>query len=121
MTSSPYEVETELLKFTNSKSAFDVCEVFSPPRVVEAAKSMRNMRAGWSMDLSVECPVTRRAWDLRLESDRKLASALVLKDRPRLLILSPPCTLFFSFSKPTSAEPSSRAESSFVGRSDCVC
>ena len=25
---SPCEVETELLKFTNSKSAFDVCEVF---------------------------------------------------------------------------------------------
>ena len=94
MTRSPLEVETDLLKLTNSKSAFDVCEVFSPPRVVEAAKSMRNMRGGWSMDLSVECPVTRRAWDFRLESDRKLARALVLKDRPGLLILSPPCTLF---------------------------
>ena len=91
---SPYEVETELLKLTSSKSAFDVCEVFSPPRVVEAAKSMRNIRGGWSMDLSVECPVTRRAWDFWLESDRKLARALVLKDRPGLLILSPPCTLF---------------------------
>ena len=29
-----------------------------------------------------------------MEADRKLARALVLKDRPGLLILSPPCTLF---------------------------
>ena len=38
--------------------------------------------------------MTRRARDFRLESDRKRARAMVLKDRPGLLILSPPCTLF---------------------------
>ena len=31
---------------------------------------------------------------MSLESDRKLARAPVLKDRPGLLILSPPCTRF---------------------------
>ena len=46
------------------------------------------------MDLSKECPITRRPWDFRLADDRKRARAMVLKDRPGLLILSPPCTLF---------------------------
>ena len=36
-------------------------------------------------------------WDFRKAEDRRRARALVLKDRPGLLIMSPPCTLSSQF------------------------
>ena len=57
------------------------------------------MRAGWSLDMTEECPVTGRKWDFRRPGDRRQAKNLVLKGKPEMLILSPPCTLFSSLQR----------------------
>ena len=39
-------------------------------------------------------PVTKRKYDLSRDSDVAVARQLILRDRPKLLVLSPPCTMF---------------------------
>ena len=46
------------------------------------------------MDIAVECLITGRTWDLREPKDIAKAKEMLRKDRPRLLVVSPPCTLF---------------------------
>ena len=65
---------------------YDVCEVFSPPRVAPHA-AKRGMRAGWS-------GITGRRWDLLNVKEREMAFDLVRRDKPHTVILSPPCTKF---------------------------
>ena len=90
--------ETHSLQSRLNGSEFDICEIFSPPRVCAAAKAA-GMRAGWSLDMTEECPVTGRKWDFRRPGDRRQAKNLVLKGKPEMLILSPPCTLFSSLQR----------------------
>ncbi len=69
---------------------YDVCEIFSPPRVCDRARA-RNMKGGWSLDLNHRDPVSGRTWDL---SDEKVVSrikGMMRRDKPRLLVVSPPC------------------------------
>ena len=87
-----------VLKSTIGESVYDVFEVFSLPRVSDAA-SKRGLRGGWSLDLTSTCVITGRKWDFRRPGDRRSARGLVLRDRPQVLIFSPPCTLFSSLQR----------------------
>ena len=75
-------------------SKYDVCEMFSPPRMASMAAKM-GLRGGWSLDVAASCPKTQRVWNLL--QDAREAKRLLQQDAPGLLIMSPPCTLFSSF------------------------
>ena len=64
----------------------DLCEVFSPPRVVREAKRY-GLSPGEAMDLTT-------GWDFNLESHRKAAEEYVDREKPLAIIGSPPCTPF---------------------------
>ena len=46
------------------------------------------------MDVAAECPITKRKWNLLDAADRQKALAMIRQHRPRLVMLSPPCTPF---------------------------
>ena len=71
----------------------DVAEAFSPPRVTEEAKKF-GLAAGEAMDLST-------GWDFTRERDRQRARQYVEEHMPRLLIGSPPCTMFSTLQRMT--------------------
>ena len=86
--------ETSARDSKNRKgSRYDVCEVFSPARVAEAARR-QGLRGGWSLDLSQRCTVTGRTWNCLVEADRAWAKRMLYRDKPELLVVCPPCTLF---------------------------
>ena len=64
----------------------DVAEVYSPERVAKMAEKM-GLRGGLSMDLTT-------GWDFNREAHRKTAIEYVTKEKPKLLIGSPMCTMF---------------------------
>ena len=64
----------------------DVIEVYSPPRVVQAAAA-RGLKAEISIDLQT-------GYDLSFNKEKITIRALLQRRRPRLLITSPPCTKF---------------------------
>ena len=70
----------------HSMAVDDVAEVFSPPRVVTAAQQL-GMRASFSADLLT-------GYDLRHPDQRQRVAFHVRARQPRVLVLSPPCTLF---------------------------
>ena len=74
--------------------AYDVCEVFSPARLTAQARRS-GLRRGWALDVSQACPVTGRKWNCLSEEDRAWCRKMVLRDRPQLLLVSPPCTCCF--------------------------
>ena len=78
------------------KPCYDVCEVFSPPRVTLAANH-KGMTGGWSIDIAAEDGVTQRRYDLRDSVDRRLLLRRVREDKPMFIIGSPPCNLFSPF------------------------
>ena len=66
--------------------AVDVCEVFSPPRVgLEAAKF--GLKVGDAFDLTT-------GWDFNIPEHRREAEERVDRDKPLVLIGSPPCVAF---------------------------
>ena len=75
------------------ESTYDFCEVFSPARTVPAA-AKHGLRGGWSLDLAHTCAITGRRWNCLLEADRAWCKHMIYRDKPRMLIVSPPCTLF---------------------------
>ena len=70
-----------------------MCEVFSVPRISDKAKELK-LKGGWSLDCKAVCGVTGRKWDCLRPEDREWARKLVRRDKPKCLVLSPPCTLF---------------------------
>ena len=70
--------------------AMDVAEVFSPPRLTRRAREF-GLRAGFVVDLSTERRRGER-WDLSLQSHVKALERLIRKEKPALLVVSPPCT-----------------------------
>ena len=64
----------------------DVTEVFSPPRIVEMAVSM-GLVGGKSFNL-------KTGWDFSRREHRLLAMEYVIRNKPKLIIGSPPCTCF---------------------------
>ena len=74
-------------------SKYEVCGISSPPRTCQRAREL-GRQGGWSLDINVEDPVTLQKWDL---SDKRVVTRvreMIRRDRPQLLVASPPCTLF---------------------------
>ena len=72
---------------------YDVCEVFSPPRMCAAA-NRHGLRGGWSIDMAISDPNTGRKYDLRNSKDQGEVKRLIRRDCPTVLVVSPPCTAF---------------------------
>ena len=64
----------------------DITEVFSPPRIAEAAKEF-GLIPGESMDLAT-------GWDFSKAADRRRAIEQIKTQKPFVIVGSPPCTLF---------------------------
>ena len=75
------------------RSRYDICEVFSPPRVCVVA-SDHGLRAGWSLDVKTRDPITGSCYDLRNPKDQKEVKNMIRRDCPTVLVVSPPCTAF---------------------------
>ena len=76
----------------NKGTGVDISEVYSPERVVEAAKSM-GLKGGISMDITTHDP-RGRPWDFDLLEMRNQAIRHIMEEKPLLLIGSPMCTMF---------------------------
>jgi len=72
---------------------YAVVEVFSPPRIAARARE-RGLSGGWSLDWMHTCPVTGMKWDLSQEHTQKRAMGMLRRDKPKLVVCSPPCTMF---------------------------
>ncbi len=77
----------------STRSRYDICEAFSPPRIALRARE-RGLRGGWSLDLLTDDPISGRKWDLSQPKDVAKVKQMLRQDRPELLVLSPPCTMF---------------------------
>ena len=75
------------------KSKYDLAELFSPPRMTEVTQVF-GLKGGWSIDDRVEDPITGRTYDLRNRKDQNEVRRMVRRDKPLVLTVSPPCTLF---------------------------
>ena len=75
------------------RSRYDICEVFSPPRVCATARD-HGLRGGWSIDLGASDPGTGRCYDLRNPKEQKEVKKMIRRDCPTVLVVSPPCTVF---------------------------
>ena len=65
---------------------YDVCEIFSPPRLCARAREV-GKSGGWSLDLRTPDPVTGRTWDLRDPKQVSRIKWMMRRDRPRVLTL----------------------------------
>ena len=54
----------------------------------------RGIAGGWALDRACVDPVTGRKWNFDDAGDVRAAWNLFYKTRPKLLVCSPPCTLF---------------------------
>ena len=76
-----------------TRSTFDVCEAFSPPRICPRASKF-GLKGGWSLDISADDPVSGQKWDLADPATQRKVRYLVRTGRPAMLVVGPPCTLF---------------------------
>jgi len=83
------------LQALHQRYAYDVVEIFSPPRVCERARK-KGLEGGYSLDILSDDPITGRRWDLTKDSDLGAFRKMRKESRARLLIASPPCRLFSS-------------------------
>jgi site-specific DNA-cytosine methylase len=74
-------------------SNYDIAELFSPVRMTAMAKEY-GLKGGWSIDDRCTDPITGRTYDLRTKKDQNEVRRLIKRDRPLVLTVSPPCTLF---------------------------
>ena len=76
----------------------DVVEVYSQPRVTQAAaefdKDGMKLSPGWSLDFTRADPQTGEAWDLSRPDVQSRVIKLVERTQPLFIIGSPPCTAF---------------------------
>ena len=54
----------------------------------------QGLRGEGLLDLSSPLPVTERVWDCRKPEDSEWARQMLWRDKPRLVVVCPPCTLF---------------------------
>ena len=85
----------------------NIAEVYSPPRVVTVAEAA-GLRGGFSLDLTV--PYQGEYWDFTKKSCRDRALDLLRKDRPYLLIGSPPCTAWSNLQNLNACRPGGAAK-----------
>ena len=74
---------------------FDFCELFSPPRVAEVART-RGLRGGWSLDKLHEDPITGQRWNLSDKAIQGRVWKMIRRYKPLVIGLSPECTRFSS-------------------------
>ena len=67
-------------------------EIYSPPRMVEAARR-RGMPGCFSLDLTT-CDDDGSKWDFTRPEMQERAINKIDKEQPHMLIVCPPCTLF---------------------------
>ena len=79
-------METYLGRSLGGALQDDVMEVFSPPRILEHTASL-GLRGDLSVDLAT-------GWDLSLEQHRANLLTEIVRRRPKLVFLEPPCTWF---------------------------
>ena len=72
---------------------YDIVELFSQPRVTKVATEM-GLRGGWSCDVNHKDPITNRSYDLSSTEDQNRVWRMLGQDKPLVVGLSPPCTLF---------------------------
>ena len=77
----------------NKESKYAVCEAFTPPRICPRARS-RGVAGGWSLDIKTVDPITGAKYDLRDSGDQRKVIQMLHRDRPEVLMVCPPCTLF---------------------------
>ena len=75
------------------ESKYDLAELFSPPRMTEMTEKF-GLKGGWSVDDRIEDPITKRTYDLRNRKDQNEVRRMIRRDKPLVLTVSPPCTLF---------------------------
>ena len=68
-------------RWTYAEHKYDVCEVFSPPRVAPQATAM-GFKGGWSLDRSCEDHTSQRRFDFLQKQDREMAKRMLRRDRP---------------------------------------
>ena len=82
------------------EEGWDVAEVYSQPRIAQEAGLREyggtRLTPGWSLDLTLDDPLTQKPWDLGKKSVRDRVKKLVVEAKPFMLIGSPPCTMFSS-------------------------
>lgn len=54
------------------------------------------VEGGWSLDLFQPSKVTGKTWDCRVAADRVWVKKRIHEDKPELIVVCPPCTLFSS-------------------------
>ena len=94
----PEAVRARLENICESAVEFDVCELFSPPRVTLVAKEA-GLKSGYSLDCNWHDQTTNRMWNLLEKRDQSLLWGVLRRRPTRLLIASPPCTIFSSLQK----------------------
>ena len=76
----------------------DVSEVYSQPRIAQEAAVRTyggtTLKPGWSLDLTLNDPLTGQPWDFTKKEVRARVKELVRDSKPFMLIGSPPCTMF---------------------------
>ena len=70
----------------------DVSEVYSPPRIAEAAAAI-GLKKGWSLDVTIN-DEHGRPWNFADDEMRRKAMAKVKEDQPYMLVCSPMCGPF---------------------------
>ena len=80
------------IKQALGKTAVDITEVYSPPRVVQFADK-HGLTPGHSIDIKC-CDEQGNPWDLNEHKQRNKFIQLVRQTKPILVIGSPKCTKF---------------------------
>ena len=75
------------------KNKYDLVDLFSPPRMTSMTGKF-GLKGGWSIDDRAEDPVTKRTYDLRNKKDQNEVLRMIRRDKPLVITVSPPCTLF---------------------------
>ena len=81
------EEDTEVIHQVKEKQRkIDIAEVFSRPRVTEAAKKF-GLSVGEAIDIAT-------GWDLSRKRDRRRCLKWIRQNKPQVIMISPPCTAF---------------------------
>ena len=81
-------LDRRALPHVDRPGKYDVCEVFSPPRVAPHAEK-RGLRAGWSLDIKSVDGITGRRWDLLNVKEREMAFDFVRRNKPQTCDFEP--------------------------------
>ena len=95
MASAPEEEVLEIgqLLMSMSGSKVDVAEIYNPKRFTSQANRF-GLRPGFAIDLTLCKNEQGEHWDLSKKEDQKMLRELQRKEKPALLIGSPPCGPF---------------------------